>query len=411
MHILIITQHFPPEIEPSAQKIFEFAKSLITLGHRVDIITGFPNYPSGIIPYKYSGKFLTREIVDGVQVYRTYIVPSDRQIGLRRLISEISFMLSSFMFGILAATSDYVMSTIPPLGPGLVALLLCTIRHKPFLLEVRDPFMDGNKQEGPLVSRHMILQFASWIENCIYRGADHIFTISEGLKEILIMHRVPNSRISVIYSGSDPDLFNPERKHSAPPWSSILHNKFVVMYAGTIGISQRLETLIEAARILQNNDDIVFVVLGEGAEKEKIIRLCRHYGLDNVYFQNPRPRTDMPSCYATANVSVILLSNKPIHKCAIPTKTYDSMAMGKAIILSANSEANRIINQAQCGICIPPENSSKLAEAILYLYHNPDICRILGEKGRDFAVKNFSRQKVADKFCQVLKEVELKLYQ
>jgi glycosyltransferase involved in cell wall biosynthesis len=404
MKILVITQHFPPEIEPSATKLYRFAEMLSKNGHTVSVVTGFPNYPTGIIPDEYKNRIIKSEKKNGFNIYRTYFVPSNRKIGIKRLISESSFIISAFLRGLLIGNLDFIFCSVPPLNSGLAALALSFLKGVPLISEIRDPFADAAVEEK-MIRNKFALRIIKKCEDMILSNSRHIFTISNGLKDILIKNGYSHSKITVIYSGTDLEMFNPDNYPGLLPQLGHLKGKFIVIYSGNHGIGQRLSTLVKSAEILKDEKGIHFVFVGDGPEKNGLIGLGRLLALDNITFLDPVSRLEIPSYIKAADVSAVLLRSTSMNRCAIPTKIYDSLAMGKPIILSAEAEASGFVDEINAGICVPPENAEELAKAIKYLFQHPNKCREFGQNARRFAVNNLSREKTIGKFMSVIQEL------
>lgn len=404
MKILIITQHFPPEIEPSAAKIYQFAKMMGQRGHSVYVVTGFPNYPTGIVPKGYKNKIFKNEKKDNFNIFRTYFVPSNREINIKRLISESSFIISAFLRGLFITGLDFIFCSIPPLNSGIAALMLSILKRIPLISEIRDPFADAAIEEEIIRSK-LALKIIKRCENTILSKSRHIFTISKGLKNILIKNRHSPEKITVVYSGTDLGIFNPKKYSTVPSECIHLKDKFIVAYTGTHGIGQKLETFIKSAELLKNEKDIHFILIGDGPEKNDLIELSKKLQLKNISFLNPVSRTEIPAYIKIANVCVVLLRNNCMNRCAIPTKIYDSLAMGKPIILSADAEAKIFIEGIKAGVCVKPENCEEISSAIRYLYEHPEKCREFGQNAREFAVTNLSRKKAVERFLTTIQSL------
>jgi glycosyltransferase involved in cell wall biosynthesis len=241
------------------------------------------------------------------------------------------------------------------------------------------------------------------IAGFLYRRADHIVVVSPAFVDHLVEHwRVPREKISVIENGVETDLFTPGTGAELRRELNV-ENKFVVSYIGTIGMAHGLETVISAAAQLRDsNPEIVFLILGEGAEKERIITLSRERALTNVRFVDQQPREKIPSYIAASNACLVLLKKSDVFKTVIPTKMLEFMSCARPVILGIEGHARSIVEEARAGVIIEPENSAALANATCDLAANRERARILGQNGREYIVRRFSRRQTAENYIAVL---------
>jgi glycosyltransferase involved in cell wall biosynthesis len=241
------------------------------------------------------------------------------------------------------------------------------------------------------------------IAGFLYRRADHIVVVSPAFEDHLVEHwPVPRKKISVIENGVETDLFTPgtgaevRRELDA-------ENKFVVSYIGTIGMAHGLETVIAAAAQLRDtNPEIVFLILGEGAEKEKIIAMARNRALTNLRFLDQQPREKIPAYIAASDACLVPLKKSDVFKTVIPTKMLEFMSCARPVILGVEGQARSILEEARAGVTIEPENSTALANAISDLAANRERARTLGQNGREYIVRKFSRRQTAENYIAVL---------
>lgn len=411
MRILYINQYFPPEIEPSATKVHEVGRELAKTGHQVTVVTGFPNYPSGSIPPAYRGKLVQTEMWDGIRVLRTALFPASTSRFLLRMLNHLSFMVSSSLRSLGSGSCDVVICSSPPLEIALAGVFISWLKRKPLVLEIRDLWPDEVIQLNLLQGRVQIA-VAKWIERLAYRQANRVVPVSPRFVPYLLGEGMPEQKIRVIINGTDIDLFRPPDTVNLPPASHELDqeatrpiDKFVAIYAGTVGLTQHIETVLEAAQLLQEHEDICFILAGDGKEKPKLLEKQRQLGLANVQFLPIQPRKKIAAMIANADVCLIHTANEMIHTRIIPAKLFDYMAAGRPVVVGASGQARALVEQAQAGIAVPPEDAQGMAEAILRLYNNSKLRARLGANGRKYAEENFSRQIIARKYVQLIEEV------
>ncbi len=398
MKILYLNQYFPPEIEPSAAKVHEVGRELVKMGHQVTVITGFPNYPSGTIPSEYRGRLFQREAWDGIQVLRTALFPASTSQFLLRMFGHLSFLISSVLRSLGSGSCDVIICSSPPLEIALAGIFVSWLKRKPFIFEVRDLWPDDAIQLGLLKGKAPIA-IARWIEQLAYRQANKLVSVSPGFVPYLLKEGVPKWKIRVIIGGTDVNLFRPEagRSHG--------DGDFTVIYAGTYGLQHHLETVLETARLLAPCEDIGFLLIGEGREKAKLLAKRRQLGLTNVQFSPSQPREKVAASITGADVCLLHTADMMINSRNIPAKLFDYMAAGRPIVAGAKGQARCLVEQAQTGIVVSPEDAEGMAAAILQLYEDGKLRARLGTNGREYALEHFSRQFIAQQYAQLFEEV------
>jgi glycosyltransferase involved in cell wall biosynthesis len=217
--------------------------------------------------------------------------------------------------------------------------------------------------------------------------------------------RVPREKISVIENGVETKLFSPEAGIGLKRELG-QEGKFVVSYIGTMGMAHGLETIIAAAaQLQQTNPEITFLLLGEGAQKDRIVALAGERGLSNLRFVDQRPRERIPAYICASDVCLVLLKKTDLFKTVIPTKMLEFMSCARPVILGVEGQARTILEEAHAGLVIEPENSAALVNAIRYLAANRETARELGQRGREYVVRKFSRRQTAERYIRVLEEL------
>jgi len=407
MKILYVCQYFPPEPGAPSVRASELGKYWVRAGHQVTVLTGFPNHPSGKVPPEYRHKLwrLTlREEYLGIDVARTWLLPLPNRKSWERILNYSSFFCSATLRGMFLRRPDVLIATSPQLLCGLAGLIIAKMRGIPFILEVRDLWPESLVAVGVSSKDSLIYRMLAKVAAFMYRGADHIVVVSPPFKDCLRDDwGVAESKVSIMMNGIDADLFeNPPRDWAKP------EGEFWVSFIGTIGNAQGLETLIVAARKLAaSHADIKFVVAGDGAERGKIEKLAKREGLTNLRILGPQPHEKIPGLIAASDVCLSLLKKSDVFKAVLPTKMMEFMACGRPVVLAVEGYAKSMLEEAQAGICIPPENPDALCEAVLRLYADRELGSRLGANGRRYAFEYLSRARTADEYaalCQVVAE-------
>jgi len=243
------------------------------------------------------------------------------------------------------------------------------------------------------------------LEMLLYRKATRVVGVAHSTKTELTRRGVPAAKIAIIPNGADSDVFRDLEKYNGIRENLALDKKFVVSYVGTHGMAHGLETVLESAVRLRDNQDIAFLFVGDGAERDGLIRRARELGLDNVHFVGVQPRERIPDYLATSDVSLVPLRRKPLFEKVLPSKLFEIMGCSRPIILGVEGEARDAVELAQAGLCVRPEDPEALADAILCLYRDPQLADSLGRNGRAFVRQNFCRDRLALTYLDLLREV------
>jgi len=410
--ILYVSQYFPPEMGAPAARAAELAHHWVLAGHQVTVLTGFPNHPTGVVPAEWRTRFrrlIYRDKNGGIDVLRAWLWPLPNRKSHERMRNYASFCLSSALVGLKISRPDVVIATSPQLLVGLSGWWLARAKRVPFILEVRDLWPEsltavGMGNEGSLLHRSLAA-----IAAFLYRHSDHIVVVTAAFKEYLIEHRrMLPERISVVENGVETALFSAQGPEADRTLRMRLQTegKFVVCYIGTMGMAHGLETLLDAAsRLRRANPDVLFLLVGEGADKERIQALAQSRGLTNVQFLDQQPREEIPAFISASDACLVLLKKSPVFKTVIPTKMLEFMAVSRPVILGVHGEARRILEEAKAGIVIEPENSAALADAIQQLVANSELGARMGQRGREYIVRRLSRSQTAEDYIRVLERV------
>ncbi|MGC2172650.1 MAG: glycosyltransferase family 4 protein [Candidatus Sulfotelmatobacter sp.] len=411
MKILYVSQYFPPEMGAPAARAAELSRHWAGTGHEVTVLTGFPNHPTGVVPPEYREKFrrlVVRERIDGVDVVRTWLLPFPNRKAHRRMLNYSSFCASAATAGLFLSRPDLVIATSPQLLVGLSGWWLARRKRVPFVFEVRDLWPESLAAVGMGDGNSLLHRALAKIAGFLYRHSDRVVVVAPSFEDYLVEHwHVPREKISVIENGVETQIFAPQplagEAGAALRRELGAEGKFVVSYIGTMGMAHGLETIIAAAAQLRDaNSEIVFLMLGEGAEKERIAFLARERGLNNLRFVDQQPRENIPAYIGASDACLVLLKKTDLFKTVIPTKMLEFMSCARPVILGVDGQARKILEEAGGGLVIEPENSDALVNAIRFLAANREIARALGQNGREYIVRNLSRRQTAENYIRML---------
>lgn len=361
------------------------------MGHQVEIVTAFPNYPNGSIFPEYRGRFYMRDSWGGATVHRTWLYASVGA-GLKRILNYLSFTLTSF-FGILRAKrADCIFVESPPLFLAVPGFLVSRVWKSTFVFNVADLWPDCVQQLG-LMRDGILLRAARTLERWSYRRADYVNAVTERMKQILLTEkRLPPEKLLFLPNGVDTEMFCDRSPDVDLARSLGLQGKSVVLYAGNHGYIAGLEVALEAAKLVEGMPNIHFLFVGGGSEKARLLGLARELNLKNATFLDPVPVEELPRYMSIANCCLVTLRNCQLSEMARPAKTFAMMASGKPIVLSAAGESTEIVRDAEGGIIVPPGDAEAIAKAIIDLNCNPALARSLGLNARAYVERNFRWQ-------------------
>lgn len=403
MRILYVSQHFPPETGAAQGRAYDFARLLVTRGHDVTVLTGMPNYPTGIIPPEYRGKLVVRESLDGIKVIRTFLIPDTKKNAAVRLGNYLSFFMSSTLYGCFQGKPDVVYATVPQLFVGLAGFLLAKRFRSRFALEVRDLWVDFAEMLGE-IHNPTVLQAARRLETFLYRRADPIIVVTKGYKDVIASRIGRSNRIHVIPNGVDPSMLQPQPKTNWIRDRYSAHDKFVVAYAGNVGLAQNIQTIIDAGEMLRDRPDVLFLIIGEGADRKRLKEYAESKRISNVIFVEQQTRRQVQEFLAAADALIVILKDHPLFRVTIPSKLFDYMAMERPILAGVDGEVRRIVEEANAGIYFDSEDPSALVQAILQLRSNPAIADNYGRNGREYVLRHYNRVKMVESLEQALRD-------
>jgi colanic acid biosynthesis glycosyl transferase WcaI len=402
---MFMAQCYAPEDVSAAVLITELATDLSRRGHRVTMVTGAPNYPHGRVFEGYRNPFYSTELLDGVRVVRTWSYISPAKDTLSRLLHYGTYSATAFYGGLLAGKPDILVSFSPPLPLGLSACLLSRFWRIPWVLQLEDLYPDAAIAAGVLINK-TIINFFLAMEQFLYQRAHHISLISNNFRKILLTKGVPASKIELIPVWANPEEVQPLPKETDFRRKYGLDGRFVVMYAGNIGLTSCLEDVIDAAEILKHQPGIQFVIVGEGVKKDTLEQEAQTKNLSNILFLPYQPRESFPEMLASADISMVTL-NAGAMLSSLPSKIFNIMASARPVISVSppESELAYIVHKAGCGRNVPPGSPGMLAEIVGELsLVEVDLIR-MGKNGRTYFEKYHSREQCVDAYEKMLVEV------
>ncbi|MGD9965202.1 MAG: glycosyltransferase family 4 protein [Hyphomonadaceae bacterium] len=375
MHILFLTDNFPPEVNAPASRTYEHAREWVNTGHSVTVITCAPNFPRGKVFDGYKNRLWQSEMMDGIRVIRVWTYITANEGFYKRTLDYVSFMVSGVLASLGVPQVDIIVGTSPHFFTAIGAFSAAGLKRKPWVFELRDLWPESIKAVGALKNGR-ILSFLEALELFLYRRATRIISVTHSFKGVLEQRGVDGDKISIVTNGADLSRFSPRSKPAAIADRLGLSDRFVAGYVGTHGLAHGLDTLIDAAAILAKQPEaahIKIVLLGDGARKMELVARAGKLGLPNLIFLDSVPKRDVPDYWALLDVSIIHLKRDPLFTTVIPSKLFESMAMGVPILHGVMGESAAIVEREAVGETFEPENAEQLAAALLCLSRDADL--------------------------------------
>ena len=373
-------------------------------GHEVEVVTSLPNYPTGRVFPEYRGRFYVREVWEGVPVHRVWLYAAVGS-GVKRMLNYASFTVTSLLGLLRARRPDYLFVESPPLFLSIPAFLRAAPQQIPIIFNVADLWPDSVKQLG-LMGDGLVLRFAEALEAWSYRKAAYVNAVTEGIRRILIEQKgVPPNKVLFLPNGVDTWLFRPREPDQALARELGLQGKQVVLYSGTLGYAHGLEAALEAMRQLGDEmPQLHLVLIGGGSEQARLKQLIREWRFSNVTFFNPAPPEYVARLYSIAFAGLASLRRSPLFEATRSVKILAIMASGKPVIHSGAGEGARLVEEAEAGVVVPPEDPFALAEAIRKLVQNREWAASLGQNGRRYVERHLSWSVLVSDWLHQLEE-------
>lgn len=365
MHILFLTDNFPPEGNAIASRVYERALLWVKWGHQVTIITSAPNFPEGKIYQGYKNKWYQVEAMNGIRVVRVKTFIAKNKGFLLRTLDFLSYIVPALNAGLIQSKPDVIAATTPQLFVGVTAWLLAKLRYKPFILEVADIWPASIVSVGAM-KKSLLIRYLEKLELFLYRHATGIVVLTPAFKLNLTSRGIDPNKVSVVINGVDLNQYQPrERNTQLAKEIGLPAESLVIGYLGTHGLAHALKNVLKTAQLLSEDKQIFFLFVGAGAERDDLISYAEQLQLTNIKFVSAQPKQRMPDFWSVCDAALIHLKNDPVFAEVIPSKIFEAMGMGLPIILAAPSgEASYIIQQSQAGVWVPAENPEQLAAAI-----------------------------------------------
>lgn len=402
MRILFLTDNFPPEVNAPATRTYEHAKEWIEAGAEVTVITCNPNFPQGKIFDGYTNKLKQVEEFEGMKVIRVWTYMTANEGFLKRTLDYVSFAIMSSIFG-LFEKADVIIATSPQFFTTWSGWFLSKLKNKPWIFELRDLWPESIATVGAMNKESRMFKFLEKIELGLYRSAHLVIPNTPAFKTNLINRGIPANKMHVIPNGANLELFDSSRKNTELKDKLGIKEDFVVGYIGTHGLAHSLDFVVESIA-KAGFEDVHFLFIGDGAEKEKIKGIAKSAQLKNVSFLDPIPKEKIPDYLAMTDASLVPLKKSDTFKTVIPSKIFEACAMGKPIILGVEGQAKALVSEFEAGVYFEPENTIEFIGAVNMLKNDKKFYKSISQNTLKLA-RAYDRKKLANEMLDVIKKM------
>lgn len=403
MKFLFLTDNFPPEVNAPANRTYEHCREWVSLGADVTVVTCAPNFPKGEVYSGYKNKFIQREEIDGIKVIRVWSYITANEGFFKRILDYTSYALMAFFVGLFVKT-DLIIATSPQFFTALSGNFLSVIKRKKWVMEVRDLWPESIVAVGAMKENFLIRIFER-LELWLYRSANHIVVVTDTFKAKIISRGIFEGKISVVKNGANLEMFRTGEKPYHLIQKHQFEGKFVIAYIGTHGMAHGLDFILESiGELYYSNPEILFLFLGDGAEKRKLVLKAEELKLKNILFLESVPKHEVADYLRVMDVALVNLKKSKTFLTVIPSKIFEAAAMEKPILLGLEGETKEIIETYHAGLCFVPEDRSSFVENVNKIALNLEEYRKLQEGCKQLAI-DFDRKKLAKKMFGILENI------
>lgn len=397
MRVLVLSQHFIPEVTAGRFRVEPIVEELVRRDHAVQVICAVPNHPRGVIEEGYRGSAHLRRKVLGADVDYVWVMTMPTKTLLRRLAFYGSYATMASAIGLRAPKPDVILATSPPLPVGAAGAALALRHRAPWVLDVRDVWPEaavalGELSEGPLVSA------AERLERRLYRSADAMVTVNEAFREQIARRAGTSARVEVIPNGTTRSWLAAGEQSPDRGALGLPSDRFIWAYAGNIGLAHGLDIAVEAAAML--SEKFMLLIIGAGPRREEIERLAAQVPGGRVELRPLMPPEEAARHLRAADA--LLVSER--QERTVASKLYDYGAVGRPVIAACRGELQRVVERAGVGLAVAHGDPQALADAVRALSEDRALGARLVGLGREFAREHL-RERQAERLVRLLEDV------
>jgi hypothetical protein len=403
MHILFLTDNFPPEVNAPASRTHDHCQAWVAAGHQVTVITCAPNFPKGEVFAGYTNKLWQSETMDGIRVIRVWSYITRNEGFAKRILDYVSYMITAFFAALFVRRVDIIVGTSPQFFTACAAWAVSVVKWRPWVFELRDIWPESIRAVSAM-KEERLLDLLEKLELFLYRRSSAVVSVTHAFKRNLVARGIDGSKISVITNGVNTTRFLPSPKHAGLEERLGLRGKFVAGYIGTHGMAHALETLVDAACLLKAADwarDVRIIMLGDGANRAALETMARERGADNMLFLSSVPKDEVANYWSLLDVSIIHLADQPLFETVIPSKIFECMGMGIPVLHGVRGESAEIVTSSNIGLPFAPGNAGDLVEKLRALHDDADLRQTFAQSG-PVAAAGFDRQVLALRMLDIM---------
>lgn len=404
MHILFLTDNFPPEVNAPASRTFEHCREWLKLGHRVTVITCAPNFPQGRVFEGYRNRLWSRETMAGIDVIRVWTYITANEGFLKRTLDYASFLVAAVPASLFVHDVDIIVGTSPQLFTACAAFAAGLVKRRPYVFELRDLWPESIRAVGAMRAP-FVLDRLEALELFLYRRAAHVVSVTHAFRRNLIGRGISGEKISITMNGADLARFRPQPRDEELAAELGLKDRLVVGYVGTHGMAHALGAVLRAAERLQTHPegaDVRFLFLGDGAQKKALMAEAAERKLTNVLFVDSVPRDEVVRYWALIDIAVIHLKRTPLFETVIPSKLFECMAMGIPVLHGVAGESAELVTREEVGLVFEPEDDGALADRVIEAARDPALRDRLSQNAIA-ASRAYDRSVLAQDMLETLK--------
>ena len=406
MHILFLTDNFPPEVNAPASRTFEHCREWVKAGHKVTIITCAPNFPRGEVFDGYKNKFWQSEEIAGIRVIRVWSYISANDGFIKRILDYVSYMITAILAAFFIRKVDVVIGTSPQFFTACAAYVTGTLKRVPWVFELRDIWPESIRAVGAM-KQSAALDFLEKVELFLYRRATVIVSVTKAFRTSLMERGIDGDKIKIVTNGVDASRFSTREKDADLIRKMGLEGKFVAGYVGTHGMAHALDTVLDAAQIIADEPDgdiYRFILLGDGAEKDALVKRAEREGLTNITFIDSVSKDEVARYWSLLDASIIHLKNTELFTKVIPSKLFECMAMAVPVLHGVRGESAEIVEGEGVGITFEPQNAEALVASLRQMKNDTELYQNLKANGPK-AAKKYDRSQLAKNMLEILQDI------
>jgi glycosyltransferase involved in cell wall biosynthesis len=406
VHILFLTDNFPPEVNAPASRTFEHCCEWVKAEHQVTVITGVPNFPKGKVFEDYRNRIWQEETIAGIRVIRVWTYISANEGFAKRTLDYLSYMVTGFLASLFVRRVDGVVGTSPQFFTVCATYVASLFKRVPWVFELRDIWPESIRVVGA-IKQSKVLDLLERIELFLYLKANAIVSVTHAFRTSLIQRGVNGDKIHVVTNGVDIDRYFPREKDTSLVQQYCLQDKFVAGYIGTHGLAHALDTVLDAAKALKAAPDgerFRFILLGDGANKARLRQRAQDEGLNTVIFVDSVSKEQVVRFWSLLDVSIIHLKRDELFRSVIPSKLFECMGMAIPVLHGVQGESAGIVEREGVGLLFEPENPSALIEGLRRLAEDPELVARFKANGLKGA-KRYGRSALALRMLDILDEL------